>query len=172
MSSDRTRVWITGIGVITPVGTGVAGFRSGLRAARSTVKRIDRFDPSPFRSQVAAQEIGVPRSAPSHIADALRRLEQLQRIARALVEAADDVFRVSDQVGEAKAQRASDQSVNCKGPCLGLQLRNAQMAEHNHVLRGRHPRLQLMRQERNAAEQARGIHFYNVHARLCAAPGL
>jgi len=55
MSSDRTRVWITGIGVITPVGTGVAGFRNGLRAARSPVKRIDRFDPSPFRSQVAAQ---------------------------------------------------------------------------------------------------------------------
>ena len=55
MSGDRTRVWITGIGVITPVGTGVAGFRSGLRAARSPVKRIDRFDPSPFRSQVAAQ---------------------------------------------------------------------------------------------------------------------
>jgi 3-oxoacyl-[acyl-carrier-protein] synthase II len=55
MSDDRTRVWITGIGVITPVGTGVAGLRSGLRAARSPVKRIDRFDPSQFRSQVAAQ---------------------------------------------------------------------------------------------------------------------
>jgi 3-oxoacyl-[acyl-carrier-protein] synthase II len=53
--SDRPRVWITGIGVITPAGTGVAGFRAGLRAARSPVKRIDRFDPSPFRSQVAAQ---------------------------------------------------------------------------------------------------------------------
>ena len=55
MSNDRRRVWITGIGVITPAGTGVAGFRDGLRAARSPVKRIDRFDPSPFRSQVAAQ---------------------------------------------------------------------------------------------------------------------
>jgi 3-oxoacyl-[acyl-carrier-protein] synthase II len=53
--SDRRRVWITGIGIITPVGTGVAGFRDGLRAARSPVRRIDRFDPSPFRSQVAAQ---------------------------------------------------------------------------------------------------------------------
>ena len=30
-------------------------FRAGLRAALSPVKRIDRFDPSPFRSQVAAQ---------------------------------------------------------------------------------------------------------------------
>jgi 3-oxoacyl-[acyl-carrier-protein] synthase II len=55
MSSDRQRVWITGIGIITAAGTGLAGFRAGLRAGRSPVKRIDRFDPSPFRSQVAAQ---------------------------------------------------------------------------------------------------------------------
>jgi 3-oxoacyl-[acyl-carrier-protein] synthase II len=54
MTSNR-RIWITGIGLITPIGTGVDGFRAGLRAGRSPVKRIDRFDPSPFRSQVAAQ---------------------------------------------------------------------------------------------------------------------
>lgn len=53
--SDRRRIWITGIGVITPIGTGVDAFRLGLREGRSPVKRIDRFDPSPFRSQVAAQ---------------------------------------------------------------------------------------------------------------------
>lgn len=52
---DRRGVWITGIGVITAVGTGVEAFRAGLRAGASRVRRIDRFDPSPFRSQVAAQ---------------------------------------------------------------------------------------------------------------------
>jgi 3-oxoacyl-[acyl-carrier-protein] synthase II len=52
---DRRRVWITGIGVITAIGTGLEAFRSGLRAGRSPVRRIDRFDPSTFRSQVAAQ---------------------------------------------------------------------------------------------------------------------
>jgi 3-oxoacyl-[acyl-carrier-protein] synthase II len=49
------RVWITGIGVISAVGSGLDAFRAGLRAARSPVARIDRFDPSEFRSQVAAQ---------------------------------------------------------------------------------------------------------------------
>ncbi len=51
----RRRVWITGLGVITPIGTGRDAFWQGVQAARSPVKRIDRFDPSPFRSQVAAQ---------------------------------------------------------------------------------------------------------------------
>ncbi len=55
MSTPRRRIWITGIGVITAIGTGVNAFRAGLRAGRSPVKRIDRFDPAPFRSQVAAQ---------------------------------------------------------------------------------------------------------------------
>jgi 3-oxoacyl-[acyl-carrier-protein] synthase II len=53
--NDRRRVWITGVGPITAIGTGRDAFRAGLRAGRSPVKRIDRFDPSPFRSQVAAQ---------------------------------------------------------------------------------------------------------------------
>ena len=53
--SERRRVVITGIGVVTPVGSGLEAFRAGLRAGRSPVRRIDRFDPSPFRSQVAAQ---------------------------------------------------------------------------------------------------------------------
>src|SRR3954470_6269147 len=53
--SARREVWITGIGIVTPIGTGVEAFRAGLRDGRSRVRRIDRFDPAPFRSQVAAQ---------------------------------------------------------------------------------------------------------------------
>jgi 3-oxoacyl-[acyl-carrier-protein] synthase II len=53
--NDRRAVWITGIGVVAPSGIGVDRFREGMRAGRSPVSRIDRFDPSPFRSKVAAQ---------------------------------------------------------------------------------------------------------------------
>ena len=49
------RVWITGIGAVTPIGTGRDALWAGVRAGRSPVRRIDRFDPTPFRSQVAAQ---------------------------------------------------------------------------------------------------------------------
>jgi 3-oxoacyl-[acyl-carrier-protein] synthase II len=55
MSDRHRRVWITGVGPITAIGTGRDAFRAGLRAGVSPIKRIDRFDPSPFRSQVAAQ---------------------------------------------------------------------------------------------------------------------
>src|SRR5215210_1492766 len=55
MRANQRRVFITGLGIITAAGTGVEAFRAGLRAGVSPVKRIDRFDPSPFRSQVAAQ---------------------------------------------------------------------------------------------------------------------
>jgi 3-oxoacyl-[acyl-carrier-protein] synthase II len=53
--TGRRRIWITGIGLVTAIGTGVDAFRAGLRAGHSPVTRIDRFDPSAFRSQVAAQ---------------------------------------------------------------------------------------------------------------------
>jgi 3-oxoacyl-[acyl-carrier-protein] synthase II len=49
------RVAITGIGCITPIGTGVEGFWEGLRRRESAVRRVSRFDPSPFRSHIAAE---------------------------------------------------------------------------------------------------------------------
>ena len=55
MTDRSRRVWITGIGVVTPIGIGRDAFWNGLQAGKSAVKRIDRFDPTIFRSQVAAQ---------------------------------------------------------------------------------------------------------------------
>src|SRR5438045_2187262 len=49
------RVVITGIGAITPIGSGRGGLWRGVLEGRSAVRRITRFDPAPFRSQVAGQ---------------------------------------------------------------------------------------------------------------------
>jgi 3-oxoacyl-[acyl-carrier-protein] synthase II len=49
------RVAVTGIGCVTPIGTGADGLWAGLRAERSAVRAITRFDPTPFRSRIAAE---------------------------------------------------------------------------------------------------------------------
>lgn len=54
MNGDR-RVAVTGIGCVTPVGTGIEGLWGGLRRVESAVREVTRFDASPFRTRVAAQ---------------------------------------------------------------------------------------------------------------------
>ncbi|WP_410606466.1 beta-ketoacyl-[acyl-carrier-protein] synthase family protein [Amycolatopsis sp. lyj-109] len=49
------RVVITGMGVMAPGGIGVKEFWSLLTEGRTATRRITFFDPSPFRSQVAAE---------------------------------------------------------------------------------------------------------------------
>lgn len=51
---DR-RVVITGVGVVAPGGIGVKEYWELLAKGRSATRRITHFDPSPFRSQVAAE---------------------------------------------------------------------------------------------------------------------
>jgi 3-oxoacyl-[acyl-carrier-protein] synthase II len=53
--AGRPRVAITGLGPITAVGTGVERFWEGLRRERSPVRSVTRFDPSAWRSRIAAE---------------------------------------------------------------------------------------------------------------------
>jgi 3-oxoacyl-[acyl-carrier-protein] synthase II len=46
---------VTGVGAITPIGSGFEGLWAGVRRGTSAVRGITRFDPSPFSSQIAAQ---------------------------------------------------------------------------------------------------------------------
>jgi len=73
------RVVITGIGCVTPIGTGVEGLWAGLRARRSAVRTITRFDPTPFRSHIAAE---IPDFTPSdHLGTReLRRLDRFSQL--------------------------------------------------------------------------------------------
>jgi 3-oxoacyl-[acyl-carrier-protein] synthase II len=52
---SRRRVVVTGLGIVSPVGVGVASAWENILAARSGVARITRFDASEFPSQIAAE---------------------------------------------------------------------------------------------------------------------
>lgn len=76
--SDRRRAVITGIGCITPIGVGAQQFWQGVLNSRSAVRRIDRFDASAYRSQVAAQVDDF--AAGEHLAR--RQLQRMDRFAQ------------------------------------------------------------------------------------------
>lgn len=52
------RAVVTGIGCVTPIGTGADALWEGVRRGASAIRRTDRFDALPFRSQIAAQVDG------------------------------------------------------------------------------------------------------------------
>ncbi|HEU4355148.1 MAG TPA: beta-ketoacyl-ACP synthase II [Actinomycetota bacterium] len=49
------KVLVTGIGPVTPIGTGVEEFWQGLTSGRNGIRRITRFDPSNLPVQLAAE---------------------------------------------------------------------------------------------------------------------
>ena len=51
----KTRVVITGMGVVSPNGTGHAQFSDAILAGKSGVQRISRFDPSEIPVQIAGE---------------------------------------------------------------------------------------------------------------------
>lgn len=51
----KRRVVVTGIGVVAPGGTGAKQFWDLISTGRTATDRITFFDPSPFRSQIAAE---------------------------------------------------------------------------------------------------------------------
>ena len=124
MSGTHRRVWITGIGPITAIGTGNDALRAGLRAGVSPIKRIDRFDPSPFRSQVAAQvdEFDPLAWMPPRTARQLDRFSQFGLVAGRL--ALDDAGLRPGEGGAASPDRI--------GIYLGSALGGIAYAEEQH----------------------------------------
>jgi 3-oxoacyl-[acyl-carrier-protein] synthase II len=78
------RVAVTGIGAVTPIGSGADGLWAGVLANRSAVQAIDRFDASPFPSRIAAQ---INDFVPSDHFDA-KRARRLDRFSQLSVAAA------------------------------------------------------------------------------------
>jgi 3-oxoacyl-[acyl-carrier-protein] synthase II len=104
------RVVITGVGAVTPIGTAVDGLWSGLQARASAVRTVTRFDPTPFRSRMAAE---IPDFRPQDHLDAKRakRLDRFSQLAvtsaglaladAAIVPSKEDGDRVGAMMGSA-----------------------------------------------------------------------
>ena len=82
--SQRRRVVITGVGAITPIGITESGLWDGLRAGRSAVRTVTRFDPTIFRSHNAAE---VADFVPTDFLEA-KRAKRLDRFGQFSVAAA------------------------------------------------------------------------------------
>jgi len=94
-------VVITGIGALTPIGHGVDGLWAGVQRGQSAVRRLSRFDPSPFRSHLAAEIDersldGVAQLAPRRA----RRLDRFSTLAVASAQQAlaDAGLRLDDEL--------------------------------------------------------------------------
>ena len=129
---------ITGIGCVTPIGTGVEGLWRGLQARRSAVRTITRFDPEPFRSRMAGEvpDFDGGDHLPRRTVKRLDRFSQLGVTAAAMAledarldPAREDRDRIGVMMGsalggiafaEAQAGAYAAQGLRGVDPCLAL----------------------------------------------------
>lgn len=55
ITNTRSRVVITGMGVVSVIGTGLAAYWESLKAGKSGIRRITQFDASKFPCQIAGE---------------------------------------------------------------------------------------------------------------------
>jgi 3-oxoacyl-[acyl-carrier-protein] synthase II len=120
--AEPRRVVITGIGAITPIGIGVEGLWAGLRRAESAVRTISRFDPSPFRTRIAAQVDDF--HATDHIEE--RKARRIDRFGQFSV-AASRMALADAELDLAKEDR------DRVGVMMGTALGGVGMAESEHA---------------------------------------
>jgi len=114
---------VTGIGAVTPIGSGVNGLRTGIRAGRSAVDRLTRFDASNFSSQIAAE---VRDFDPLAYLDG-KRARRLDRFAQFAVAAAR-------QAVEDAGLRLEDEDRDQVGCFIGAALGGGAFAEEQHAV--------------------------------------
>ena len=101
------RVVITGMGVITPLGTDLTSTWDGLISGRSGIGRITRFDPAPYETQIAGEVKDFDALKAMDRKDARRtdRFTQLAvgSAAQAIADAKLDTTKDNDRIGVAIA---------------------------------------------------------------------
>ncbi|MQY36695.1 Actinorhodin polyketide putative beta-ketoacyl synthase 1 [Streptomyces sp. RB17] len=93
------RVVITGIGVRAPGGAGTKEFWDLLTAGRTATRRIDFFDPGPFRSQVAGQ-VAFDAAAEGLSPRQIRRMDRATQFAVACTREAVTDSGLETQAGD------------------------------------------------------------------------
>lgn len=117
------RVVVTGLGALTPIGSGAAGLLDGIRRAHSAVDHITRFDTTGFSCRIAAE---VRDFDPLQFMDA-RRARRLDRFAQFSVAAA----RLA--VEDARLPLA-DEDRDAFGCFIGAALGGGAFAEEQHAI--------------------------------------
>lgn len=120
--SVARRVAITGIGAVTPAGIGREGLWQGLRRGVSAVRRISRFDPTPFPARMAAEARDFE---PGDFIEA-RRLRRLDRFSQFALAAARLAL---DDANLALSPATSERT----GVYIGSALGGVAYAEEQHV---------------------------------------
>jgi 3-oxoacyl-[acyl-carrier-protein] synthase II len=119
---EPRRVVITGLGVISPIGIGRELFWEGLRRGESAVREITRFDPTPFKSRIAAEVDGFYSS--DHIEE--RRARRLDRFSQFSI-AASRLALVDAELDPRK------EDVDRMGAMMGTALGGVAEAESQHL---------------------------------------
>ncbi|TAM85513.1 beta-ketoacyl-[acyl-carrier-protein] synthase family protein [bacterium] len=113
-------VVVTGIGVLSPAGSAPAALWTGVASGQSFVRRVTRFDPAPFRSQVAGE---IADFDPEARLD--RKLaRRLDRFSALAVVAAEDALR--------DAALENIEQPEEFGVSIGSALGGAALAEEQH----------------------------------------
>lgn len=117
------RVVVTGIGAVTPIGCGREGLWDGLRCGQPRVRTISRFDPTQFRSQVAAEIDGFVPS--DHVsAERARRADRCTHLAIAASRMA---------LADAGLDGARDRATRRAAVFVGSALGGVPFGEEQHV---------------------------------------
>lgn len=115
-------VAITGIGAVTPIGIGVDGFWHGIQRGKPAVRLLTRFDPTPFRSRLAAEiDDFQPRE---HLTEKrARRLDRFSQLA---------VVAGLQAMADAELDRDDGELPDTAGCYLGSALGGVAFAETQH----------------------------------------